>query len=320
MTAIAIVHPMTLVGKELRERLDSAALLAAEVRLYSDDEEEIGTVTEAGGGAAFVDRLTEGVLGEASLAFFCGTIEQDRPHLGALGEGTRAIVLSSGAGMRDGCPAATGLNEGRWIGEPRLLNPAPGALLLARLAEALRPAGARSFSATILHPVSELGQKGLDALFEETRGLLTFSAGNKARLFGAQIAFNLLPGRLPGDEVARQATALLGDGGPALSVQTAQAGVFHGVAASVCVELEGPTTAAEVRRLLSRSPEIALSKHSERLGPVEAAGEERILVGEVSEAGSGAVWIWAAMDNLTTGGAINALRVAASLTGSGPIV
>ena len=53
-------------------------------------------------------------------------------------------------------------------------------------------------------------------------------------------------------------------------------------------------------------------------GPAAAAGEETLLVGEVRAAGQpGTFWIWATMDNLVRGGALNALDLAEAMLAAG---
>ena len=56
MSVIAIVHPTGLLGTEIRETLDRRHELWREIRLYSDREDEIGSLTEIGGSAAMVNR------------------------------------------------------------------------------------------------------------------------------------------------------------------------------------------------------------------------------------------------------------------------
>ena len=70
------------------------------------------------------------------------------------------------------------------------------------------------------------------------------------------------------------------------------------------------TEATALRKLLGRSGAGTLAKRPEALGPVQAAGEEELLVGAVQAAGGNAFWIWATIDNLTVGGAGNVLRLA----------
>jgi aspartate-semialdehyde dehydrogenase len=319
LSRIAIVHPLTLVGKELRERLDAAPALATDVRLFASDEEEIGTVTEAAGGATFVHRIEDGAFDDVDLVLLCGDISRDRQALAQIAPGTRVIVLSSGATSADGEPAAADLDEARWLSKPRLLSPSPAALLVARLVAAAQQVGVQRAVASVVLPVSEYDQRGLDTLFDETRALLTFSNPKKAKLFAGQVAFNLIPGRPDGAEIERQIAAILGDGAPAVAVQSAQGGVFHALSASVHLTLADGYSIADLKRTLSSSSELRFVKHGEKLGPVEAAGEDRILVGDLRESGAGGFWLWAAMDNLTTGRAVHALRLAAALLGSGPV-
>ena len=93
-----------------------------------------------------------------------------------------------------------------------------------------------------------------------------------------------------------------------IAVQSAQAGIFHAVTLSLYVELEKATDPAGLRKLLGRGAGT-LVKRPAALGPVQAAGEEELLVGDVYAAGGNSFWIWATIDNLTTGGAANILRL-----------
>ena len=82
---------------------------------------------------------------------------------------------------------------------------------------------------------------------------------------------------------------------------------------SLFVELEKPIEPAALRKLLGRAGAGTLAKRPAALGPVQAAGEEELLVGEVRAAGGNGFWIWATIDNLTVGGAGNVLRLAEQL-------
>ena len=65
---------------------------------------------------------------------------------------------------------------------------------------------------------------------------------------------------------------------------------------------------------------MELAESPETVGPVAAATGETILVGEVQDGAGrpGAFWLWAALDNLTRGGAINAIEIAQSIAGASP--
>ena len=97
-----------------------------------------------------------------------------------------------------------------------------------------------------------------------------------------------------------------------------QGSVFHGVTASLFVRLEA---GAEIGSLLSafeNHPEIDVSPDPALLGPIDSPSRDEILLGKVQPDGDG-FWIWAVMDNLTTGGATNALRIAERILDSGPV-
>jgi aspartate-semialdehyde dehydrogenase len=90
------------------------------------------------------------------------------------------------------------------------------------------------------------------------------------------------------------------------------------VAVSLRVELAEQPTPAEVRKRLGAARGVALARDPRKASPVAVAGEESLLVGEVRAAGEpGAYWIWATMDNLVRGGALNALDVAAAMLAAG---
>jgi aspartate-semialdehyde dehydrogenase len=301
----------------LRERLEGRADLCSELRLLSDEEEEIGQLTEAAGSAAFVARLDEDSLEGVDLVFLCGEIERDRVTLVRLPRTAVAVLLSRGATVDDAPAAVGGVHAEALAGQQLALSPHPAAVALVLLLDALcdyRPVRA---SATVVVPVSVFGDRGIDELFEQTRGILAFSGAQRSKLFPAQIAFNLLPSTEDAHEVERAARQALGREVD-LAVQLVQGGVFHGVTVSLRVELAGQSTAAEVRKRLGGARGIALARDPRKASPVAVAGEESLLVGEVRAAGEpGAYWIWATMDNLVRGGALNALDLAEAMLAAG---
>jgi len=318
MNRIVLVHPTSLVGKELRERLENRPDLCRELHLLSNDETEVGTLTEIAGAAAFVGRLEEESFDGAGLALFCGEVGIDRPALALCPEAVPAIVLSRGAGPAEGAVAVAGVRPEGWLGRTRLVSPHPAAVALAQLLAPLAAFEVRRAVATVVMPVSVAGDAGLDELFEQTRGILAFSGNPKGKLFPAQIAFNLLPSADDAELAAESAREALGCDCP-IALELVQGGVFHGLSVALHVELGTRPAAAEIRKRLGRSPGVAVAKDGRKLGPVAAAGEERLLVGEVRATGDeGGYWIWAVMDNLVRGGAANALALAERLLGAAP--
>jgi len=204
-----------------------------------------------------------------------------------------------------------------------LVSPHAGAVALARL---VHPFGAavRSVAATILLPVSAIEEEALHELFEQTRSILAFAAPPPSPVLGGQLAFNIVQGRDVAAEVVDPLVALLGPQ-VEISVQTLLGGVFHGVAVSAYVRLDDGADPARLRAALADAPDVELraetlrtaaaAKPVVRLGPIDAAQSERLLVGELrpDPRHAGGYWLWATLDNLTAGGALNALAIAGAV-------
>ena len=312
MATLAIVNPTTLLGKELRESVGSRPALAApEVRLLSTNEEEVGTLTEVGGAAAVVQRLDDAALDGVDVAFFCGGIEPARPVLEAKPGATTAIVLSFDATVEDGRPVVAGVNTGAAERGAVLLSPHPAAVLLAHLLHPLRGPGVEEAVAVVVQPTSMYGEPGLDELFRQTREILAMTSRTPSPIFGRQLAFNLLPVKAAVEPVAAQLRAVLRDE-PVVSLDVVQGGVFHSMSASLYVRSPGDPGIKVVRKALGGHPYVELADNPRHLGPIEAAAQEKVLVGAVRQetGGAGGYWLWAVMDNLTRGGALNALEIA----------
>lgn len=313
MSALAIVHPSGLLGKELRETLEARRRQWSDVRLFSTREEEIGTLTEVAGAAAVVTRYESDSLRGVPAAFFCGAMADNRPLLAELPSETTAIVLSLDATVEDGTPIVAGVNSEAVLGSRILLSPHPAAVLLAHLLHPLRGLGLAESVATLIQPASMRDDAGLEELFEQTRQIVSMAGRTATPVFGAQLAFNLLPPLLPAAPVAAQLHAVLA-GLPPAAVQILQGAVFHSIAASLYVRCAGQPGPQAVRKALAEHPYLELSDKPRHLGPTDAAASDKVLVGTVrKEDAGGGVWLWGVMDNLTRGGAVNAIEMAEAL-------
>lgn len=320
MTVLGIVHPTNLLGQELRQVLEGPLTAADELRLLSDDETEVGTLTEIQGAATMVQRLGDRGLDEVEIAFFCGGIEASRPLLADLPEATTAIILSPDATAADGRPVVAGVNAASARSGEVLLSPHPGAVLLAHLLQAVLPFSPQAAVATLVQPASHLGKSGLDELFEQTRSILAFAQRRPEAVFGRQLAFNLYPPPAgAGGDLEAVVRQCLGRELP-VAVQLLQGGVFHGMAASLHVQLEEDPGLRSLREALAAHPDLHLEAEGDLdPGPVDAANRPGVLASGVRPAGDapGAYWIWAVMDNLTTGGALNAAAIAEAVLAGG---
>lgn len=331
MTVIAIMGPTTLLGKELQQELERRPHLWDRIELIAASEEEEGTVTDSAGAAAIVARPEPDVLAAADLIFACGTIEHDLPlvrrRLDEGETGATAILLSAGATAEHGEPVISGVNPDAATGGTVLVSPDPVAIALAYLLAPLaRPAaagglGATEAAATVVLPVSAFGGPGLDDLFEQTRDVLAMTGERRPTVFGRQLAFSLYPAAAgfagPGGCGALAALVRRAAGIELpLAVQALQGAIFHGVSLSLFVRFDDDPGEEAVRRALAAQQHVAVSEADAEPGdvpaPIDAASSEDVLVGAVRAAPEieGGYWIWAVMDNLTRGGALNAAEVA----------
>jgi aspartate-semialdehyde dehydrogenase len=310
VTTYAIVHPTNLLGKELKETLENRPEVAGDLLLLSSRDDEIGTLTEVAGAAALVGRYEPEKLKGVPVAFLCGTMADNRPLLPTLPPETTAVILSYDATVEDGFPVVAGVNTAAARGRRVLLSPHPGVVLLAHLLEALRGLSPEQAAATLIQPASMRDEAGLEELFEQTRQIVAMTRRTATPVFGAQLSFNVLPTPLPADPVAAQLGAVVA-GLPPAALQILQGGIFHSVSASLWVRCAGDPSAQAVRKALGGHPHLEAADKPRHLGPIDAAASDKILFGSVrKDEAAGGLWLWAVMDNLTRGGALNAIEVA----------
>ena len=310
MSTLALVHPSGLLGIELRESLDRRRDLWQELRLLSDDPDEIGNLTEVRGAAAMVSPIEDDSFEGVDVAFFCAGMDPSRAVLERLPPATAGVLLALDAGPDHGHPIVAGVNLETATRDRVLLSPHPGAILLAHLLHPLARFRPRRATATLLQPVSVFGKEGLDEVFEQTRGILSFDPAQRREIFPYQLAFNMTAS----EPVAAQIEDHLGivlQRDVDVSTQIIQTAVFHGYGVSLHLELEDDPDPEEIREILGEHPCNDLADEPRILGPINAAGRSEVLVGAVeADVGRrGACWIWAVMDNLTCGGALNAIQI-----------
>jgi aspartate-semialdehyde dehydrogenase len=310
VSAVAILHPSNLLGKELRETLEARRPDWTDLRLLSSRDDEIGTLTEIAGAAALVGPYEPEKLAGVDVAFFCGAMADNRPLLAELPAGTVAVVLSLDATLEDGLPVVAGVNAGAVGAQRILLSPHPAVVLLAHLLHALEGLAPVEGVATLIQPVSMRDDAGLEELFESTRQIIGMTRRSPTPVFGTQLSFNVLPTPAPADPIASLLHSVLA-GPPPVALQILQGAVFHSMAASLYLRFAGHPGLQAIRKALGEHPYLAAADRPRHLGPVDAAASDQVIYGNVrkDEAGGG-FWLWAVMDNLTRGGALNALEIA----------
>ena len=107
-------------------------------------------------------------------------------------------------------------------------------------------------------------------------------------------------------------------GGFRLAVETILAPVFHCHAVLARLRLPDGTSRQDLVAALRRSDEVRIAGGRDRATPAERAGEPGIMLTEPRPAGDArSFWIWAVADNLISGTALNAVRIAEAVVAQG---
>lgn len=180
----------------------------------------------------------------------------------------------------------------------------------------------RGAVAQVFMPASEIGPRAIEELQKQTINLLSFQKAPQA-VFGAQIAFNMLPRigrttrksfRHPEDRIQDQLRQYLGDRVPLPALRLLQVPVFYSLSLSLYVETAHPVAAEKLRQALA-GERVQVRHYSERApSQVEVTGSSGIVLDAIAADGGhpSGVWLWAAVDNLRLA-AENAVEIAESL-------
>jgi aspartate-semialdehyde dehydrogenase len=320
---VAVFDATTLVAKGIKDQLVGRKFPIASMRLYTSSDDPDANLTEFGGEAMLVSQPDIEALGSLDIAFFCGTRSEGERYLDWPGrKGFVGIDLTAAAIERARVPLVnSSVNPEALPAGPGLVGtPHPIALMLSTVFTAIeRGGGLQEAAAVVFQPVSELGEPGIAELYQQTLGLLNFH-DQPRELFDRQVAFNLVPdaafgaGGVPGsgstEGVEREIRRITGERFP-VSAAIVLAPVFHGHAAMTRVVLPKGRTIDDLKAALSAAEGIRLAEAGGAVTPVERAGEAGILATGIRPAGAaGAFWIWLVSDNLTSGAALNAVRIA----------
>jgi aspartate-semialdehyde dehydrogenase len=325
---VAIIGGESLLGKEVRELLESSGLPVSVQLVAADKSDDTTIIARAEDEPIVIQSLKMADLGSARAVMLAGSHEaSQKAYELLLSVKPVPAVIDLNGGLEDN-PAArlrAPLAEPKGFQSTGAIQEIahPAAIALAMFLTELRQAGAIARSVVeIFEPVSERGQAGITELQKQTAGLLTFKPLVK-EIFDAQISFNLLA-QYGSDalmtledielRIDRHLASLLAANGavPMPSLRLIQAPVFHGYSISAWVEFEDrPAIDALTKALASNRSIDVRTKEHEPPTNVGVAGQGGITVGAIMPDRNNprAAWFWIVADNLRIA-AENALEVA----------
>ena len=312
---IVIAGASSLLGGELKTLVEESRFAGWDLRLV-DEENAAGTLTEAGGEAAVIQRVEEDTFRGARYAFLAGSTAFGKLCLGPAREAGATIIDFTHATLSD--PDAT-----PWFPKIESLTGksvaknaktfsvfSAGGTAAASLALVLQKFGLQRLVGVMFRPVSDTGRNGIEELETQTSQLLSFQSIG-SQVFGTQTAFTLLPRfgaeskedlQREGLEMRAEVAAAVGDVNEdaKISLNLIHAPVFYGLTFNACADLgEG----VDSGKLIAACKEAGwtIVKGGEA-GPsnVSVAGESQLFMSEprADLSRAGAWWFWGAADNL----------------------
>ena len=312
---IVIAGASSLLGSELKSLLEESRFAGWDLRLV-DEEDVAGTLTEAAGEAALIQRIEEDTFHGARFAFLAGSPSFGKQCIRAAKEAGATIIDFSRASLSD--PDATpwfpGIEKlsGRSIAKNAKTFSvfSVAGTAVASLGLLLRRYGLLRLVVVFHQPVSEAGRRGIEELETETSQLLSFQPVG-CEVFGTQTAFNLLPryGEKSGQDLLRhelgiraEVSAAVGD--PAedakISLNLIHAPVFYGMTFSACADLETELKLETLEDELRQGGFVLIPTTEPGPSNVSVAGENSISlrVPQRDSARASSWWFWGAADNL----------------------
>lgn len=340
---VAIVGASSLLGKELLAVLEERRFPVSRLITFEAEAEEPDLpIVDLRESSMTTIEDREVSPGELDFAFLAGPVRSLPNFLKAI-EGSPhtygdqepcAVIDLVGEGEIAGVGTAKSLSvpslnqrfPGR--GEDKevptfYISPHPAVIVLSTLLLRLQSRyPLQTAVAQVLSSASESGSRGIEELQKQTVNLLSFQKVPQ-QVFGAQLAFNLLPrlgrggiGELAGLEnrLRHQLRQYLGNRAPLPALRVFQTAVFHSLGISLYVETREVVEPEALASALA-GERLRVSRASEGTpSQVEVTGSDEILVDAIAAdaAHPTGAWLWAVADNLRLA-ALNALEIAESL-------
>ena len=326
---VAVIGATGLIGHEVVALLEERNFPVRELVPLAS-ERSAGERIEFLGRNVIVKQLTKETARGADISFFCAGKAQSFAFAPiAVSDGS--VVIDNSSAFRDDpvVPLAVpGVNH-RTIAEHTgiIASPSSTTIGLAHILKPLHDAlKIKRVVVTTFQSVSGSGTRAIDELAQQTVSLLNFRDVKKS-VYPHQIAFNCIPhdgefmdsGETTEEKSLEYETRrVLGDNTIHMTTTSVRVPVFRCYAGSVNIEVEKKMSVDEIRAILASSPNIIVYDDPLRnLYPtaIDVAGKDDIYVGRIRQDRSlpTGINLWFTLDNVRTGAALNALRIAEHL-------
>ncbi|MFQ5719058.1 MAG: Asd/ArgC dimerization domain-containing protein [Acidobacteriota bacterium] len=324
---VILVGPTGHLGAAIRRELVTRRFPVDKITMMAAGEgEEVGQVVEYAGEDRLVAEVDEEQVARADVMFLGRRGPGTRQALGMVTQGRGVAIDLVDVEASSGVVPVVNMDVNRSClpaDRPTKVRAPHGIIQTLSTAVAAAAEGSRvtSVSATILLPASDSGESGVQELYRQTAGVLSF--GDKpAEVFERQVAFNAVPHALLHRQqgwpdldrrMRLETAAILGLSPAAVSVRAVLVPVFHGASLLVGIELDPVPDRAGRRRRWTRA-RFEMSACT----AAELEESDAVHLTDLTDEDGSRVEFWAVVDNLRTGGAANGVRIAEALLAAAP--
>jgi aspartate-semialdehyde dehydrogenase len=331
---VAVIGATGMAGRELISILEQRSFKLSSLSLFAS-KNSVGEEIDFKGESLAIHELKDVRQIDADIAFFAAGSQVSLAFIDAVAKnGTICIDKSSALRLRDDVllivPEVNGFllknHASNIIASPNCV--------VTPLVQVLKPlhehAGLRQVVISTYQAVSGAGKRGSDELETQVRDLFNMR-DPVTDIFGKRIAFNVLPfipakgavdALFKTDEEAKviaETKKILNLSELKMEATCVRVPVFNGHSMSVHLATEKPIKINDALDILAESPGIILVDNPDQQvypTPLDACGEDMTLVGRVRPNTSAdyGLSLWISSDNLRTGAALNAVRIAETLT------
>lgn len=331
---IAVVGATGAVGRETLSILAERRFPAASIRALASAR-SVGERVPFGDDELEVEEATAASFQGVELAFFAAGGSVSKALIPAATKAGAVVIDKSSLHRMDPgvplvVPEVNGGALAAYENQNLIATPNCSTIQLVQVLGPLhRHAGLKRVVVSTYQAVSGAGKAGIDELEHQVRDLFNMRDIRSSDVFGERIAFNALPciprGGLLESGASQEEQKMIDETRKILGLPELRIGVtcvrvpvFNSHSEAVHMEFEKEITAEKAREILAAEPNVlVVDDPSQDLYPTpqQAAGQDHTLVGRVRKDASAenGLALWVVSDNLRTGAALNAVRIAERL-------
>jgi len=328
---VAVIGATGMVGKELLAILHEQKFPIDTLSLFASKNSQ-GKKVPFGDIELAVDELNPSSFDKIDIAFFATSSETAKEYCAIASKKGILCIDKSSAHREDlSIPLIA------WYANDEELNEVPACRIIAvpncvaiPLTQVLKPLqqeyGLRKIIISTYQAVSGAGQTAVDTLQQQVRDLFNMREP-KLGVFDQRIAFNAIcsiPNKGDFDingnseeeaKVINETRRILKEPDLPMAATCVRVPIFNGHSMSCLIELQNDFELEAAKRVLANSDGLVVIDNPQRgifPTPLDACGENKTLVGRIRKAPGmkNTLLLWACSDNLRTGAALNAVRIA----------